>query len=182
MDESSRRRCRFTRYGNGRNEEVRGGDQGGEVMMMRKRTSVTWDSAIGVEVPAATRDDFRCRAGSFEKAVKRGNQVKADVPDKHQHEQKRTHPMQERDGPIYGLQLRFGPNRHVTSCLPNRLSQLDAEDRRELPGIGNRERHICVVSGNRTGRRGKQFLGRRNEINISFRPQDDRENTLSDIG
>ena len=79
---------RFTCYGNGRNEELRGGDQRGEVMMMRKRASVAWDAAIGVQVPAAARDDFRGRAGSFEKAVGRGNQVKTNVPDKHEREQK----------------------------------------------------------------------------------------------
>jgi len=56
--------------------------------MVREGVLMIRETAIGMGVTAATFANANCCAGNFQNGVQRGKQVKADIPDKHQREQK----------------------------------------------------------------------------------------------
>jgi len=116
----------------GQNDGVGGGQQRGEMVMVRERTAVVGEAAIRVPVGLGGFQGHR-GGGIVRVEMERGEKLEADVPNEREQQKRGTAPPEKRQG-LRGWSLIWSCLKLHRFPLVFRLTQLDAKGGGELPG------------------------------------------------
>ena len=114
---------------NGEDEELSRADQRGKMVMMRERACVVREPAIRVALGVERLYDAAGSERSFAIPVERRDQVKADIPDKYEHQHDGAPPPDERHASCQGPPFPLCPQTYTPALSYEKAITIDAEVR-----------------------------------------------------